>query len=97
MFLHKQLVEWNWNPTMDAAFKHLKVWICQTLLNTTLTYYDRSKPVIVQTDASECWLCTALIQNICPIAFTSKMLTDIKTHYANIERVCQCAHSVVHC
>ena len=53
MFLQGQLAKWDWNPSMDAAFQCLKAWICQNLLNTTLTYYDRSKPVIVQMDVSK--------------------------------------------
>ena len=31
---------------------------------------------------------TILIQSNCPIPFASKMLTDIETHYVNIEREC---------
>ena len=73
---------------MDAAFQHLKVWICQTLLNATLVYCDWSKPIIVQMDASEYGLGAALIQSSHPIAFASKTLTDIKTHYSNIEQEC---------
>ena len=64
------------------------VWICQTLLSATLAYYNRSKPVMVQMDASEYGLGAALIQSGHPIAFASKALTDIGTHYANIEREC---------
>ena len=54
MFLHEQLATWEWNPSTDAAFQHLKAWICQTLLNATLVYYDRYKPVI-QTQVSMAW------------------------------------------
>ena len=87
MFLQEQLAKWDWNLSTDAAFQHLKTVICQTLLSVTLAYYNRSKSVVVQTDASEYGLGAALIQSGCPIAFTSKTLTDIETHYANIERV----------
>ena len=80
--------EWDWNPSMDVAFWHLKAWICQTLLNATLVYYDQSKAVVVQMDASKYGLGATLIQSSHPIAFASKMLTDIKTHYANIDREC---------
>ena len=87
-FLQEQLAQWDWNPLTDAVFLHLKAWICQTLLKVILAYYDRSKPVVVQTDASEYGLGAALLQGSCPIAFASKTLTDVKTHYVNIEREC---------
>ena len=86
-FLWEQLSQWDWNPSTDAAFQHLKAWICQTLLKVTLGYYDRSKPVVVQTDASQFGLGAALLQGGWPIAFASKTLTDIESCYANIERV----------
>ena len=88
MFLWDQNAEWDWNPSTNAAFQHLKAWICQTLLNTTLMYYDQSKPIIVQTDTIEYSLSVALIQCSRPIAFTSRTLTNIETHHANIEREC---------
>ena len=87
-FLHEQLAEWDYNPSTDAAFQCLKAWICQTHLNATLAYYDRSKPVVVQMDASKYGLGDTLIQSSCPIAFASETLTDVQTHYANIEREC---------
>ena len=86
-FFQEQLSQWDWNPSTDAAFQFLKAWICQTLLKVTLVYYDRSKPVIVQADASKFQLGTALLQGGWPIAFASKTLTDIESCYANIERV----------
>ena len=88
MFLQEQLAEWDWNPSTDAAFQHLKAYICQTLLNATLAYYDWSMPVIVQMDTSEYRLGANLIQSGHPMAFAIKTLTDIKTHYANIEWQC---------
>ena len=87
-FLLEQLAMWDWNPSTDAAFQCLKAWICQTLLNATLVYYDRAKPVVVQTDASKYGLVATLLQSNCPIAFTRKTLTDVETHYANIEYEC---------
>ena len=90
MFLWEQFAEWDWNPMSDAAFHHLMVWIDNTLLNTTVGYYDRIQPVIVQTNGSEYGLGTAFIQNGQPTAFASKTLTDVETHYAIIESACQC-------
>ena len=43
---------------------------------------------MIQTDASEFGLGTALLQGGQPIAFASKTLTDVESHYANIERQC---------
>ena len=88
VLLQEQLAQWDWNPLTDAAFQCLKAWICQTLLKVTLAYYDRSKPVVVQTDISEYGIGAALLQGGWPIAFASIPLTDIETCYINIEREC---------
>ena len=58
------------------------------LLKTTFTYYDHTKPLVLQTNASEYGLSTALLQNNRHIAFASKTLTDVETRYTNIERYC---------
>ena len=79
MFLCKQLAKLDWNLSIDTASQCIKAWICQTFLNTTLTYYDRSKPVIVQMDSSKYGLGAALIQSSCHIAFASKTVTDVET------------------
>ena len=83
VFLREQLAKGDWNPSTDT-FQHLKAWIYQTLLKVTLAYYDWSQPVVVQVNASEYGLGAALIQGSCPIAFASKSLTDVETHYANM-------------
>ena len=88
MFLCEQLAEWDWNPFTDTAFQCLKAWIFQTLFSATLVYYGRSKPVVLQTYASEYGLGAALLQSSCPISFASKTLTDVETCYANIEHEC---------
>ena len=95
MFLQEQLAKWDWNPSTDAAFQLLKDWICQTLLNATLAYYDRSNPVEVQMDASKYGPGATLIQSSHPIAFANKMLTDIETRYVNIERESVCQYASV--
>ena len=87
-FLHEQVTNWDWNPSTNQSFHRLKSHICNTLLKTTLSYYDCTQPLVLQTDASEYGLGAALLQNNRPIAFASKTLTDIETRYANIEREC---------
>ena len=81
-----RLLSGTGNPSTDAAFQHLKAWICQTLLNATLAYYDQSKPVVVQMDASKYGLWATLIQSGHIIAFASRTLTDVGTYHANIEK-----------
>ena len=55
-----------------------------------MRYYNRTKPVKVQADASLRGLGVCLIQEYKgedqPIAFASKSLMDVETRYANIER-----------
>ena len=87
-FLREQVTNWDWNPSTNQSFHRLKSHICNTLLKTTLSYYDHTQPLVLQTDASEYGLGTALLQNNRPIAFASKTLTDVETRYTNIEREC---------
>ena len=62
-FLREQVTNWDWNPSTDQSFHHLKSWICNTLLRTTLAYYDCTQPLVLQTDASKYGLSAALLQN----------------------------------
>ena len=81
MFLWEQFAKRNWKSFTDAAFQHFKAQIINTLLNTKLIYYDRTQPVIGQTDASKYGLGATLIHNSQPIAFASKTLTYVETCY----------------
>ena len=83
-FLREQVSNWDWTPYTHQ----LKQWICNTLLKTTLAYYDCTKPVEIHKGAREYGLGAALMQNNRPIAFASKTLTDVETRYANIEHKC---------
>ena len=76
-------VNYQWSPSHTRAFETLK---CQISTETTLAYYDRSKPVILQVDASSKGLGAVLLQEGKPIAFASKALTAAESRYANIER-----------
>ena len=78
-FLREQILHWDWNTFTDAAFHKCKQWICNTLLKTTLAYLDHTKPMVIQTDASEYSLGAALLQDGRTIAFASKTLTDVET------------------
>ena len=52
-FLREQILQCDWNSCTNTTFHKLKPWICNTLLKTTLAYFDCTKPVVIQTDASE--------------------------------------------
>ena len=89
-FLHERVTNWDWNPSTDQFFHHLKSHIGNTLLRTTIAYYNHTQPLVLQTGVSEYGLSAALLQNNIPIAFASKTLTDVETRYMNIERECLC-------
>ena len=69
----------------NTCFQKIKSQLKKALLRP-LRYYDQSKPVTLQCDASLKGLGACIIQDGQPIAFASKSLTDTETHYANIER-----------
>ena len=89
-FLKEHISYLDWNTSTDASFHQLKKWICDTLLETTGAYFDCTKSVVIQTDASEYGLGAAHIQDGRPTAFASKTLTDMETRYTNIEHRCLC-------
>ncbi|MCG8624490.1 MAG: hypothetical protein MJE68_21165, partial [Proteobacteria bacterium] len=69
----------------NTSFQKIKDLITKTA-SQPLRYYDQTKPVTVQADASQRGLGACLVQEGQPIAFASKSLTDTETRYANIER-----------
>ena len=79
----------HWEEQQTRSFQKIKALIAKAN-KTPLRYYDRTKPVKVQADASLRGLGACLIQEFKGedqlIAFASKSLTDAGTRYANIER-----------
>ncbi len=75
--------DFQWNYEQTAAFNEIKRLICDA---NTLTYFDPSKPTIVQVDSSKSALGAALTQEDRVIAYASKSLNDTEQRYANIER-----------
>ena len=81
----KQDSVFHWDQMANSSFQKIKNLITKTVAQP-LRYYDRTKPVVVQADASQPGLGTYLLQEGQPITFASKSLTDTETRYANIER-----------
>lgn len=81
--LIKKNVEFHWLDTHEQAFLALKNLITQS---ETLRYYDVSKAVTLQVDASKAGLGAALIQEHGPVAFASKAMNETQCRYAQIEK-----------
>ena len=75
----------TWDENTNTCFQKIKSQLQKALLRP-LRYYDRTKPVTLQCDASLKGLGACIIQDGQPIAFASKSLMDTETRYANIER-----------
>ena len=80
--LLRQDVEFQWSDHHMEAFEKIKNLISE---DTTLSFYDRNKPITLQVDASSRGLGATIIQDGRPIAFASKALTETESRYANIE------------
>ena len=81
--LTKRDVTWTWSESQESAFQSVK----QLITNTpVLAYYDPNKELVLENDASEYGLGSALFQCGKPIAFASRSLTDTERHYAQIEK-----------
>ena len=68
---------------MNRLFLALKNLITQS---ETLCYYDVSKAVTLQVDASKSGLGAALIQEHGPVVFASKAMNEKQCRYAQIEK-----------
>jgi len=73
---------WNWGPEHEQAFRDLKKEISSA---PSLGFYDPSKDLILQTDASTKGLGAVLLQEGKPIYFASKSLTNSQKNYVAIE------------
>jgi ABC-type phosphate transport system substrate-binding protein len=51
-----------------------------------LTYYDVTKDVTIQTDASQSGIGSCLLQNGQVIGYASRSMTDAEKNYAQIEK-----------
>ena len=76
-------IDYQWQPEQQSAFETLKRLICEA---NTLAYFDKTKPVTLQVDASQEALGAALTQEGNIIAFASKSLSDTEKRYPNIDR-----------
>lgn len=81
--LLKKDVPWVWSETQQRAVDEAKRLIAES---PTLQFYDPTKPLTVENDASEYGLGAALLQEGKPVCFASRTLTPAEQNYAQIEK-----------
>jgi hypothetical protein len=80
--LHKG-TEFNWSSHCAEVFVKIKTLLMRAPI---MSYFDISKPVTIQSDASQNGIGAALIQEGHPVAFASRSLTSTEERYAQIEK-----------
>ena len=80
--LEKKDVRYTWGPSYQECFDRVKSLVANSM---SLAYYDRKKPVTLQTDYSEKGLGAVLVQDGKPIQFASKALVGGEADLAPIE------------
>ena len=81
--LLKKDIEYIWGPEQEKAFVKVKQVITQA---PVLKYFDPTKPVILQVDASSKGIGSVCMQDDQPIAYASKTLTESQSSWAQIEK-----------
>ena len=76
-------VEWHWTDHQDQAFQRIRQLVTEA---PVLKYYEPTKELTIQSDASQTGLGAVLTQNGQPLAFASRALSDTETRYAQIEK-----------
>ena len=81
--LTKKDSEFQWGPEHQLAVDKVKQAVTSA---NSLKYFDSTKPVTIQVDASTRGLGATLFQDQGPIEYRSKLLTETEARYSNIER-----------
>ena len=81
--LTKSANEFQWNPEHQQAADRVKKLITSP---GSLQYFDGSKTVTIQVDASMRGLGATLLQSKGPVEYRSKLLSETERRYSNIER-----------
>ena len=76
-------VEWHWDDAHEAALNQVKQLITR---EPVIRYFDNTKEVTLQCDASESDLGVVIMQEGQPGVFSSKALTNTEKNYAQIRK-----------
>ena len=74
---------WHWNHEHTDALDKLKSALVQA---PVLQFYDQTKPLTIQCDASKDGLGACLLQEGRPLSYASRALTESEKNYAQIEK-----------
>ena len=74
---------WNFGKQHLEEFNRIKKILT---FSTTLKYFDKSKPITIECDASAYGLGAAIYQDNQPISFASRTLNPTERNYAQIEK-----------
>ena len=81
--LTKHDVTWTWSDSPQDAFETVR----QMIINApVLAFYDPTKKLRFENDASECRLGSAIFQEGKPVAYASRTLTETEKRYGQIEK-----------
>jgi len=87
--LTRKNVPFTWGPEEEKSFEDLKQALCNA---PVLRHFDNGLPVEIHTDASNFGLGCILMQrennNLKPVAYASRRLSDAETRYNTTEKEC---------
>ena len=81
--LMKHKIPFSWSDNQQTAFEKVKRMLTDT---PSLPYYNPDDELIVENDACEYGIGSALMQTDGPIAYASRSLSSVKQRYAQIEK-----------
>ena len=92
--LTRQDTPWRWGPDQERAFDNLKHSLSE---HATLAYFQPNKQTEILVDGSPVGVAAMLTQESKVIAYTSRVLRDIKRRYSQTEcealaKVWACEH-----
>ncbi|XP_026687288.1 uncharacterized protein K02A2.6-like [Diaphorina citri] len=74
---------WCWESAHQMEFNGLKKLICQAPI---LAFFDVHKPIVLTVDSSQFAVGACLLQEMKPVAFASRSLTETQKRWAQIEK-----------
>ena len=81
--LMKHKIPFSWSDNQQTAFEKVKRMLTDT---PSLPYYNPDDEMIVENDACEYGIGSALMQTDGPIAYASRSLSSVEQRYAQIEK-----------